>query len=82
MVKYGVEMPIKRLAQTIKNALPDTPAGKSNPLVALDIGTENVKALIVEVQDGQLKVLGAGRSHQGYNDMQAGAIADIPAAVA
>lgn len=53
-------------------------------LVALDIGTEYVKALIGKVSKtdpGAIDVLGVGRSHQSLTDMQAGAIADIAAVV-
>lgn len=46
-------------------------------LVALDIGTEFVKALICQVKDGGLEVVGVGRKHQGLSDMQSGAITDI-----
>jgi cell division protein FtsA len=51
-------------------------------IVGLDIGTENVKALIAEIVDNQLEIIGVGRAHQELNDMQAGAIADIAAVVA
>ena len=52
-------------------------------LVALDIGTEFVKALIGRVNevDSSVEIIGVGRAHQGLNDMQAGAIADIAAVV-
>jgi len=52
-------------------------------LVALDIGTEFVKALIGKVQpDGStLEIVGVGRAHQGLSEMQAGAIADIAGVV-
>lgn len=60
-------------------------AGKSSDeyLVALDIGTEFVKALIgrVDRENGEVEIIGVGRQHQGLNDMQAGAIADIAAVV-
>lgn len=47
-------------------------------ILALDIGTEFVKALIGKVsQDGTIEVIGVGRHHQELTDMQAGAIADI-----
>ena len=46
-------------------------------LVALDIGTEYVKALIGRVTPEGIDIIGAGRSHQKLSDMQAGAIADI-----
>ncbi|MFI5271221.1 MAG: cell division FtsA domain-containing protein [Candidatus Saccharimonadales bacterium] len=54
-----------------------------NYLVALDIGTEFVKALIGKVnnEDSTVEIIGVGRSHQGLSDMQAGAIADIAAVV-
>ena len=59
--------------------------GRQSPLttvvVALDIGTVNIKALIVRLDQGRLAVLGVGRETQGLNDMQAGSIADIPAVV-
>jgi cell division protein FtsA len=51
-------------------------------LVALDIGTEFVKALIGQVRDDGIEVLGMGRQHQALTDMQAGAISDIAAVVA
>lgn len=50
-------------------------------LVALDIGTEYVKALIAKQADDRLEVIGVGRYHQALADMQAGAIADIAAVV-
>lgn len=46
-------------------------------IVALDIGTENVKALIGKIVDDEVEIVGAGRAHQSLSDMQAGAIADI-----
>jgi cell division protein FtsA len=60
-------------------------AGKKDDqyLVALDIGTEFVKALVGKVvpEDSSVEIIGVGRAHQGLNDMQAGAIADIAAVV-
>lgn len=52
-------------------------------LVALDIGTEFVKALIgrVNKEDSSLEIIGVGRAHQGLSDMQAGAISDIAGVV-
>jgi cell division protein FtsA len=52
-------------------------------LVALDVGTEFVKALIgkVDTANSTVDIIGVGRAHQGLNDMQAGAIADIAAVV-
>lgn len=60
--------------------------GKNQPedqfLVGLDIGTENVKALIAEIKGDSLEIVGVGRAHQGLGDMQAGAISDIAGVVA
>jgi cell division protein FtsA len=54
-------------------------------LVALDIGTEYVKALIGRVTgsgDKQVvEVVGVGRQHQRLSDMHSGAIADIAGVV-
>ena len=46
-------------------------------LVALDIGTEYVKALLARVTDEAIDIIGTGRARQKLSDMQAGAIADI-----
>jgi cell division protein FtsA len=52
-------------------------------LVALDIGTEFVKALIGKVNQeaGTVEIIGVGRQHQALTDMQAGAISDIAGVV-
>lgn len=51
-------------------------------LVALDIGTEYVKALIGRVDDdGDIEIIGVGRRHQKLSDMKAGAISDIASVV-
>jgi len=50
-------------------------------IVALDIGTEFVKALVGKVEDEGISVIGVGRQRQGLSDMQAGAIADIAGVV-
>jgi cell division protein FtsA len=57
--------------------------GGDQYLVALDIGTEFVKALIgrINTRESTVEIIGVGRAHQGLNDMQAGAIADIAAVV-
>mgnify|MGYP000594768256 FL=1 len=51
-------------------------------LVALDVGTEVVKALIAEVKDDTLEIIGVGRKQQEMGDMHMGAIADIAGVVA
>jgi len=50
-------------------------------VVALDVGTEYVKALIGRVKDDTIEIIGVGRAHQELSDMQAGAIADISGVV-
>lgn len=50
-------------------------------IVALDIGTEFVKALIAKVAGDRLVIAGVGRAHQALTDMQAGAISDIAGVV-
>lgn len=52
-------------------------------IVALDIGTEYVKALIgkVSADTNHIDIIGVGRERQRISDMQAGAIADIPSVV-
>lgn len=52
-------------------------------IVALDIGTEFVKALIGKVSEDthSVEIIGVGREHQALSDMQAGAVADIAGVV-
>ncbi len=51
-------------------------------IVALDIGTENVKALIGRVAEDEIEIVGVGKAHQSLTDMQAGAISDIASVTA
>ena len=54
-----------------------------NTILALDIGTEFVKAIIARPSKrSDIEILGVGRSKQLDGSMYAGAIADIPAVVA
>src|SRR5690554_5589322 len=50
-------------------------------IVALDIGTEFVKALIAKQKDETLDIVGVGRARQSLSDMHSGAIADITGVV-
>jgi cell division protein FtsA len=50
-------------------------------IVALDIGTEFVKALIAKLEDDNLSIVGVGRARQELSDMHSGAIADIAGVV-
>ena len=52
-----------------------------NYIVALDIGTEFVKALIAQGDEEEIKIVGVGRAHQELSDMHSGAIADIAGVV-
>ncbi|HEY5268112.1 MAG TPA: cell division FtsA domain-containing protein [Candidatus Saccharimonadales bacterium] len=71
---------IKQLSEKIK---PQKSANSNDQyIVALDIGTEFVKALIAKITDNGLEIIGVGKCHQQLTDMQAGAIADIAGVVA
>ena len=65
-----------------KPSLKPTPP-PDDVLLALDIGTEFVKAVIArQKKDDTLEIIGVGRAHQDPSNMHAGAIADIGAVVA
>lgn len=68
-------MIFKKLKKPSSNPLPDS------YVLALDIGTEVVKALLAKVDGEDLTVVGVGRQRQQPNDMHAGAIADIASVV-
>lgn len=53
----------------------------NNYIVALDIGTEYIKALISKIDGENLEIVGVGRAHQNLGDMYSGAIADISGVV-
>lgn len=57
-----------------------TPLKPSNDtILALDIGTEFVKAIIArQAKDHTLDIIGVGKARQDSSNMYAGAIADIP----
>lgn len=71
----------KGLATGASAALKKRSKTQDQYVVALDIGTENVKALIGRVIGSNIEIVGAGRAHQQLTDMQAGAIADIAGVV-
>ena len=72
---------IKSLSQTIVTKAAERKKDDSQYVVALDIGTEFVKALIGQVGKDQTEIIGVGRAHQSLSDMQAGAISDIAGVV-
>ncbi|HFC36068.1 MAG TPA: hypothetical protein ENJ49_00120 [Candidatus Moranbacteria bacterium] len=57
---------------------------KLDLVLALDIGTEIIKALIVKVDDDGKKsfVIGSGKVRQQFGNMQSGAVSDISGVVA
>lgn len=73
MLKKFPRLPLRRK----ENPDSETP----NHIIALDIGTENVKALIGKISGEEIEIVGVGRAHQHLADMQAGAIADIAGVV-
>ena len=70
----------KELAVKAKSTATASVKQQKNPddyLLALDIGTEYVKALIAKKGKGALKVVGVGKAHEAPTNMYSGAIADI-----
>jgi cell division protein FtsA len=51
-------------------------------LLALDIGTEFVKALVGEIVGDHVEIIGVGRQRQRLTDMQGGTVTDIAGVVA
>lgn len=66
----------------LKNVGKTTSFTSNSYIVALDVGTEYVKALVGRVIGNEVEVIGVGKMHQALTDMQAGAIADIASVVA
>ena len=64
-----------------KFQLPRKKTVSDDYIVALDIGTEFVKALIAKQEGDEMQVVGVGRSRQEVSDMHSGAIADIAGVV-
>ncbi|MCC7197788.1 rod shape-determining protein [Candidatus Peregrinibacteria bacterium] len=52
-----------------------------NTYLALDIGTEFVKALVCAPEGNKAKVLGVGKKRQRLGEMQSGAVTDIAAVI-
>ncbi len=84
--KYDIILSMSLIRPKISKKL-DEPvaretASSDNIILALDIGTEFVKAVIAKQEKKSLKIIGVGRSRQHQSNMYAGAIADIPGVVA
>ena len=61
----------------IRSSLPKRDTSSDQLMVALDIGTEFVKALIARIEGDSIEVIGVGRARQDLSDMHSGAISDI-----
>lgn len=70
-------------AKTVLSRSKAPKAPSDEYIVALDIGTEFVKALIGKIAEDRtsIEIIGVGRAHQELTDMQAGAISDIASVV-
>jgi cell division protein FtsA len=55
--------------------------GQPNNYLALDIGTEFVKALVCSSEGTKGRILGVGRKRQRLGEMQSGAVTDIAAVI-
>ncbi len=82
-VKKGALVARQKAKTSVKNRQDAKTASAEQYIVALDIGTEYVKALIGKVSKdtNQIDVIGVGRQHQALSDMQAGAVSDIAGVV-
>jgi cell division protein FtsA len=67
---------MKKLLSKLTSKKPKVPY-----YVALDIGTEFVKALIFKIEDGKGIVVGTGRQRQRLGDMHGGTVTDIAGVV-
>lgn len=73
---------LKSGATKLRSAVTARSAEEGHHLVALDIGTEFVKALVGKIKGDRVEIVGVGRQRQGLSDMHSGAISDIAAVVA
>ncbi|HEY1835907.1 MAG TPA: cell division FtsA domain-containing protein [Candidatus Saccharimonadales bacterium] len=73
----------KQAAAQAKANAKQQPEGDTQYIVALDIGTEFVKALVGKIlpDENNIEIVGMGRKHQSLTDMQSGAISDIASVV-
>ncbi len=65
----------------IRKHIPFSKSSANKHIVALDIGTEFVKALVGTVEGDDIEIIGVGRKRQQLADMSSGAIADIAGVV-
>jgi len=72
---------IKDAGRSLGERAKSATLGADQYIVALDVGTEFVKALIGRITPEGAEIVGVGRTHQKLTDMQAGAVSDIGAVV-
>ncbi len=74
---------VSKVNKNKKKLVEKNPVEEENLIIALDIGTEFVKALIgrLDQSTSEIEIIGMGRKRQSLSDMQAGAISDIAAVV-
>ncbi len=65
----------------LKKAIKEKTVEQSTHIVALDIGTEYVKALVAKVKGDEIEIIGVGHQHQRLSDMHSGAVSDISGVV-
>lgn len=65
----------------LKGKIQEKQEERSQVVVALDVGTEFVKALVGKFDGEKIEILGVGRQRQRLSDMHSGAIADIAGVV-
>ncbi len=73
---------LSKLKRSIKERSSKSEGEQPEYIVGLDIGTQNVKALVGQVFGDRIEIIGMGRAHQNLADMQGGAVADIASVVA
>jgi cell division protein FtsA len=73
---------VKQITKQVRIGLANRAQQQSSHIVALDIGTEYVKALVAKIDGDSINVIGVGRKHQQLSDMHSGAISDIASVVA
>ncbi len=65
----------------LKKAIKEKTVEQPKHIVALDIGTEYVKALVAKVKGDEIEIIGVGHQHQRLSDMHSGAVSDISGVV-
>ena len=80
-LRYNLYCMVLNKLKQIKTNIDDKRTKQAKHIVALDIGTEYVKALVAKISGDEIKIVGVGREHQKLSDMHSGAISDIAAVV-